>query len=90
VSDWPDLIQAYATNGNLGYVRRDELKAADGGNAKSPAEAVAWMKILIARAAAGTPVTIPVYTLDGKTVIGKFAILPANPNGQTQVQGPTK
>jgi hypothetical protein len=90
VSQWPDLVQAYATNGKAGYVRRDELKTADGGDAKSPAEAAARMKTIIAGAAAGTPVTVPVYTLDGKTVIGQFAITPASANGQTRIQGPPK
>lgn len=67
----PDLIQAVATNGQLGYVDNDELKKAEGHPSmfKSPEEALAWQK------SQGTAsVTIPVYDSDGATKLGEFVI----------------
>lgn len=40
----PDLIQAMATNGSEGYVRRDDLTRGDGSDVSSPEEAVAYMQ----------------------------------------------
>lgn len=61
----PDLIQAEATNGRIGYVRRTELDAASGPPATSPAGA-----------STSTPqaAIIDVYLNDGVTVVGEFAI----------------
>jgi hypothetical protein len=69
--DAPDLIAAYATDGKLGYVRKVDLHPAlpEGPSAALSAQ----------RTATNTTV-IPVYALDGKTVIGEFEIAP--PNGQ--------
>jgi len=65
----PDLIAAYATNGQLGYVYARDLTAAQGGPFTSPEEALAWQE-----AHAGEAVPIPVYEEDGATVIGEFVI----------------
>lgn len=57
-----DLIEAYATNGELGYVRATDLNqdlAAD------PAEA-------LSQDVAGH--RIPIYAVDGTTVIGEFVV----------------
>ncbi len=64
----PDLIAAIATNGRQGYVRRSDLDAAQGDPA-SPEEALAWQA-----QHAGDVVYIPVYSLDGETVIGRFRV----------------
>lgn len=62
----PDFLQAYATNGALGYVKSKDL---DGTLPKTPAEAIA------AQAAnANLSRQIPVYAVDGKTVIGVFVV----------------
>jgi hypothetical protein len=66
-SDAPDLILTYATNGDLGYVYRTALWAADGTDVNSPAQAAAYM-------ARTTPNSIPVYEENGTTVIGSFVI----------------
>jgi hypothetical protein len=63
----PDLIQAYATNGVLGYVRAADL---DGTAPTNPISALAQERA--AQAAHGR--TIPVYAQDGRTVVGSFTI----------------
>lgn len=65
----PDLILAYATNGNEGYIRRSELEDASGPTPTSPAHAVE-----IQEAREPGSVMIPVYESDGETVIGEFAV----------------
>ncbi|MBN9200014.1 hypothetical protein [Microbacterium aurantiacum] len=69
----PDLIQAEARNGQVGYVRKSELDAANGSSAmktfKSPEEALAWQ-----RENEGKDVVIPVYLNDGVTIIGDFIV----------------
>ncbi|YCH06799.1 hypothetical protein ACTAQJ_17095 [Arthrobacter sp. alpha11c] len=69
VSVEPDLIRAYATNDRIGYVNNNEQKVATGDPSlfKSPEEALHWQ----ANRPKG-PVSIPVYDLDGVTVIGEF------------------
>lgn len=68
----PELIQVEATNGRTGYVEKAALDAASGAEAattfKSPEEALRWQE---AQRSVG-PVTLPVYTSDGVTVIGEF------------------
>ncbi len=62
-----------ATNGEEGYVYRQDLEDADGTTAmksfKSPEDALAWQE-----AHAGEVVSIPVYEADGKTNIGEFEV----------------
>ena len=69
VSVEPDLIRAHATNDRIGYVKNSERKVASGDPSlfKSPEEALHWQ----ANRPKG-PVSIPVYDLDGVTVIGEF------------------
>jgi hypothetical protein len=63
VSQLPDLIKAQGTNGQVGYVRAADLL---GTPPKSPQEAVAQnSKFQVAQ-------LIPLYSSDGKTVIGSF------------------
>jgi hypothetical protein len=61
----PDLIAVYATNGRLGYARADNLKA---GPPTAPADATHT------QAERQASRTVPVYELDGRTVIGEFRI----------------
>lgn len=75
----PDLIAAMATNGLVGYVRKSELDIANGSAAaaefRSPEEALAWQAEQDALAAHSDEArTVPVYALDGVTVIGEFLI----------------
>jgi len=72
-SDWPDLISAGLRDGKRGYVRRTELDAAIG-TGLPPAGLAEWSKKVAARRAAGERTLIPVYALDGVTVIGTFAV----------------
>jgi len=65
----PDLIATYASNGRNGYVSRDELDAAGGGNPASPQEALREQADRT-----GRTITIPVYEADGATVIGSLTI----------------
>jgi hypothetical protein len=62
--DPPDLFEAAATNGNIGYVRWtefwEEMKPSD-----SLAEALAYVPV---------DRFIPVYAEDGTTIIGKYLI----------------
>jgi len=62
----PDLIEAYGEGGIKGYVRKEDLRG--GEMPKTPEEAIA---IQNKRKAEG-PRTIPLYDVDGKTVIGVF------------------
>lgn len=72
-SEWPDLISAGLRDGQRGYVRRTELDAAQG-TGLPPAEFAEWRKKAAARAAAGERTLVPVYELDGVTVIGTFVV----------------
>jgi hypothetical protein len=61
----PDLIEAYATNGRVGFVRREDLT--------DPLPT----SLEEARQISARPPqsrAIPVYEVDGKTVIGQFVI----------------
>jgi hypothetical protein len=69
--DEPDLIKALATNGQTGYISRAEMQAIDGSQVKTPEEALAWQA-----AHADETHVLPVYAVDGVTVIGEFVIEP--------------
>ncbi|HIY64734.1 MAG TPA: hypothetical protein H9830_00480 [Candidatus Agrococcus pullicola] len=64
----PDLILVVATNGQEGYVLKEDLDAASGANVGSPEEAVEWQK------SQPSHTSISVFESDGKTVIGEFSI----------------
>jgi hypothetical protein len=64
----PDLVQAFATNGHVGYVSESQLLSASGGDETTPAEAIAW------DSEANQSTNIPVYESNGTTVIGSFSI----------------
>jgi hypothetical protein len=66
----PDLLAAYATNGQQGYIRVAELAAIDGSSVRNPKEAAAWEE----NHPKGTSAEIPVYESDGVTEIGVFSI----------------
>lgn len=68
----PDLIKAIGVDGTVGYVRSVDL---NGPMPKTPEEALELQR--------KTPSVreIPLYAVDGKTVIGKFKI----ENGETQI-----
>lgn len=57
----PDLIEAYGSNGTLGYVKKTDLY---GELPSSPAEAL--------ESKARTREAIPLYAADGVTVVGEF------------------
>lgn len=61
----PDLIKAYGVDGTIGYVMKKDL---DGEMPKTPEEALAKQRNAPASR------TIPLYDVDGKTVIGEFKI----------------
>lgn len=63
----PDLIAAKGVNGTKGYVKRTDLEQPF---PKTPQEAVALMKQNLAHPTR----EIPLYDVDGKTVIGKFIV----------------
>ncbi len=63
----PDLIKAYGVDGTIGYVRSVDLR---GELPKTPDEAAALTKQRIAEGVR----QIPLYDVDGKTVIGKFNV----------------
>ena len=65
--DLPDFIGAIATNGKLGYVRKDDLEEP---LPASPEEAV---EITLQQLEDG-PRSVPVYADDGETVIGEFLV----------------
>jgi hypothetical protein len=60
----PDLVEAIGTNGVTGYVRSSDLQPAA---PTSPADAVK-------RQAAAGARSIPLYAVDGTTVIGSFEL----------------
>lgn len=64
----PDLIQAIATNGAVGYVRSKDL------NVPLPSTPEA----ALAQARASVQRSIPVYAQDGQTVIGAFVVGPGS------------
>lgn len=66
----PDLIAAYATNGQLGYVLKRQLHPP---GPRTPAAALRAQ----AEAAKQAPAQIPVYAVDGITQIGVLAFGPA-------------
>lgn len=68
----PDLILAEATNGRVGYVYSTDL---DGPAFASPEEARSWSTRTTQES---SPLVIPVYELDGETIIGEFHLTPAN------------
>ncbi len=72
----PDLIEAVATNGKLGYILKTDLDAANGSDAaesfSSPEEALAWQATQ-----GGKTTTVPVYDVDQTTVVGEFLIVPS-------------
>ena len=61
----PDLIQAQGVDGTIGYVKSTDLFWF---NPKTPEEAVKMQAEMDAKG----PYTIPLYSEDGKTVIGEF------------------
>lgn len=63
----PDLVAAIATNGQTGYVDATQLALAQGPMPASPEQALAQQQ-------SRQPASIPVYEVDGTTVIGDFAI----------------
>lgn len=65
----PDLILVVATNGKEGYVYRDVLEEATGGNARTPNEMLAFQENL-------RPTALPVFERDGVTIIGEFPVGP--------------
>lgn len=75
--DRPDLISAIGTNGAEGFIYASDL---DAGNPQNPAEALAQQELyneMIANYNGDGPIvvrTIPLYDVDGKTVIGEFDI----------------
>lgn len=66
----PALIEAIATNGKVGYVKKSDLDDDPGLRVSSPEEALAYQE-----RRAGASRTIPVYLEDGKTQIGEFIII---------------
>jgi len=64
----PDLIEAYGAGGTFGYVRSLDLH---GKMPRTPEEALAQE-----RSGAGKVRKIPLYAVDGKTVIGVFNVGP--------------
>lgn len=65
----PDLIRAKGTNGKTGYVLKEELDVANGSSFTSPEEALAWQESI-----EGKRIVVPVYAVDGETVIGEFEL----------------
>ncbi|MFD0715354.1 hypothetical protein [Paenibacillus sp. GCM10027626] len=63
----PDLIEAYGIDGTLGYVLSSDLNEQ---LPKTPQEALAKQKL---RETQG-PRHIPLYDVDGETVIGEFVV----------------
>lgn len=69
----PDLILAEATNGRTGYVYADDLA----GPSFDTPEAAREYTEAVARTR--DSFVIPVYEVDGSTVIGEFILTPASP-----------
>jgi hypothetical protein len=63
----PDLVQAYATNGHVGFIRKDDLIPE---SPRNPEQAIQ------ANAANARASVIPVYAADGVTRIGDFVMQP--------------
>jgi hypothetical protein len=61
----PDLISAYGIDGTLGYVKKEDLHEPP---PKTPEEAVRLTKQSRSK-------EIPLYDVDGETIIGKFLIV---------------
>jgi len=80
----PDLIQAAATNGKTGYVKKSELDAANGSDVSTPEEAMKWNQ------ESQTPRSVPVYAQDGRTVIGVFVVGNINTSKAAQPTTVTK
>jgi len=77
----PDLILVVTTDGKEGYAKKADLDQADGTTAAqtlSPSDVLKWQD---KRNAQGT-IMVPVYDVEGKTVIGEFAVVAGD-------QGPT-
>ena len=71
--DYPDLIGVIATNGKEGYAYKEDF--CDEYIAKSPEDAVRYMEKLKELNDRGYYFqAIPVYDIDGETVIGEFEI----------------
>lgn len=66
----PDLIAAIATNGVQGYVRKTELRPALPANPQAAERS---------NAQASTARRIPVFAVDGRTVVGFFTVQAASP-----------
>lgn len=75
----PDLVQAYATNGKVGYIKKSDLLSPQ----RTLKEVQALPKKVVPAAPGqessapqtvlqAPPRTVPVYDKDGKTVIGQF------------------
>ncbi|MFC5604420.1 metal ABC transporter substrate-binding protein [Sporosarcina koreensis] len=60
----PDLLSAKGENGKIGYVKKVDL---EGPQPRTPAEAVRLTK-------EAKPREIPLYDVDGETIIGKFIV----------------
>ena len=69
----PDLVAVVTEDGVEGYAYAEELAEADGSAAAktfdSPDDALRWQE-----AREGKRISVPVYTSDGKTVLGEFVI----------------
>lgn len=63
----PDLILAQGVDGTVGYIKWKDLNK---DQPKNPKEAVAYME----KIKNSSPKYIPLYDVDGQTVIGKFKI----------------
>lgn len=63
----PDLVKAVGVDGTLGYVKFVDMQ---GKLPKNPEEAIAMQNSRLKEG----PKTIPLYDVDGKTIIGKFKI----------------
>lgn len=70
----PVLVLAYGDCGTLGYVYAADI---DDPAPKTPEEALARQEKIIARLARGEDVShqVPLYAVDGKTVIGVFTMV---------------
>ena len=61
----PDLVKAVGVDGTLGYVKFEDMQ---GKLPKNPEEAIAMQNKRLKEG----PKTIPLYAVDGKTIIGEF------------------
>jgi len=67
----PDLIKAYGEDGTIGYVKSEDL---NGEMPKTPEEALSKQRSKTLRENR----QIPLYDINGKTVIGKFNVAHGN------------